>query len=321
MRRVAPGCNRRGFAAGRTIRYSSATRSAERMSTTAPLADPETPPLPSLAELRAELDGLDDALHDLLMRRAAVVERVAGLNAHGKVPFRPGREAAILRRLLARHTGRLPPRALVRLWRELFAATTSLQGQFSVTVSESDPAFAYTAAAREHFGALTPLRAHRSPAQAIGEVSGGAATAAVLPLPAEEEPLPAAWWTTLLHQDEPRLHVVARLPFWAPRPEGAPQVQALVVAAAPPDPSGADRALIGLELRPDLSRARLAAAFTGAGLAPAAILLRRDPQATHGLITVEGLLAEDDPRLAALGEMLERPTLLGGYAVPLEGEA
>ena len=33
----------------------------------------------------------------------------------------------------------------------------------------------YTQLAREHFGALTPLRAHRSPAQAIGEVSAGAA--------------------------------------------------------------------------------------------------------------------------------------------------
>jgi chorismate mutase/prephenate dehydratase len=290
------------------------------MSSSAPVVDPEPPPLPSLAELRAELDGLDDALHDLLMRRAAVVERVAGLAARGKVPFRPGREAAILRRLLARHEGRLPPRALVRLWRELFAATTSLQDHFSVTVSESDPAFTYTAAAREHFGALTPLRVHRSPAQAIAEVSTGAATAAVLPLPAEEEPPKAAWWTTLLHQDEPRLHVVARLPFWAPRPEGAPQVQALVVAAAAPDPSGADRTLLGLELPPDLSRARLAAAFTGAGLPPAGILLRRDPQATHGLITVEGLLAENDPRLAAAMEGLGRPTLLGGYAVPLEGE-
>ena len=95
----------------------------------------------------------------------------------------------------------------------------------------------YAQCAREHFGALTPLRVHRSPAQAIAEVSAGTATAAVLPLPAEEEAPP--WWTALLHRDEPRIHVVARLPFWAPRAEGAPRVQALVVAAVPPDPSGA----------------------------------------------------------------------------------
>ena len=38
-----------------------------------------------------------------------------------KIPFRPGREAEIVRRLLARHHGPLPRRVLPRLWRELFA--------------------------------------------------------------------------------------------------------------------------------------------------------------------------------------------------------
>ena len=56
--------------------------------------------------LRARLDELDDKIHDLLMERALVVESVA---RSGKAAaFRPGREAAILRRLLARHTGKLP---------------------------------------------------------------------------------------------------------------------------------------------------------------------------------------------------------------------
>ena len=61
---------------------------------------------PDLAVLRARLDDLDDKMHDLLMERALVIESVA---RSGKpAAFRPGREAAILRRLLARHTGKLP---------------------------------------------------------------------------------------------------------------------------------------------------------------------------------------------------------------------
>ncbi|MBV9913984.1 MAG: chorismate mutase, partial [Sinobacteraceae bacterium] len=55
-----------------------------------------------LNELRAELDRIDDALHDLLMARAETVEEVGALRAKGNVPLRPGREAAILRRLLQR---------------------------------------------------------------------------------------------------------------------------------------------------------------------------------------------------------------------------
>ena len=284
--------------------------------------DPAEAP-PSLPALRAELDRLDDALHDLLMQRARVVTQVASLSTQGrKIPFRPGREADILRRLLARHAGPLPRRLLPRLWRELFAATTAMQGAFVITVCEPDPPGGFATLAREHFGVLTPLRVHRSPAQAIAEVSSGAATAAVLPLPVEEEPARAAWWTALLHRDEPRIHVVARLPFWSPRTEGASQAQAMVVAAAAPDPSRHDRSLLGFELPPEMSRARLAGALTSAGLAPASIILRRDPggQIAHGLIDVDGYVTDDDPRLATLGDTMRRPVVLGAYAVPVEGE-
>jgi hypothetical protein len=252
-----------------------------------------------------------------------VVSRIAELGAQGKkIPFRPGREAEIVRRLLARHAGPLPRRVLPRLWRELFAATTAMQGHFLITVCEPDPPGGFATLAREHFGVMTPLRVHRSPAQAIAEVSSGAATAAVLPLPVEDEPARSAWWTALLHRDEPRIHVVARLPFWAPRTEGASQAQAMVVAAAAPDASSRDRSLLGFELPTEMSRARLAGALTTAGLAPASIILRRDPsgQTAHGLIDVEGYVTDDDPRLGNLGEAVRRPVVLGAYAVPVEGE-
>jgi chorismate mutase len=281
------------------------------------------PPAAALADLRAELDRLDDAMHDLLMQRAAVVSRVAALGTQAKkVPFRPGREAEIIRRLLARHSGPLPRRVLPRLWRELFAATTSMQGHFVITVCEPDPPAGFAMLAREHFGVSTPLRVHRSPAQAIAEVSSGTATAAVLPLPVEEEPARAAWWTALLHRDEPRIHIVARLPFWAPRAEGTTRTQAMVVAAAAPDRSSHDRSLLGFELPGEMSRARLSAALAGAGLSPTAIILRRDAagQVAHGLIDVDGYVADDDPRLATFRKSVSELVVLGAYAVPVEDE-
>ncbi len=300
-----------------------------QMSSTQSLPDAAAPtPTADLPALRAELDRIDDALHDLLMQRAAVVAQVAALGAQGKIPFRPGREAFIIRRLLRRHSGGLPGRLLVRLWRETFAATTAMQGTFLITVCEAgadDTARSqYVQIAREHFGALTPLRIHRSPAQAIGEVSAGLATAAVLPMPVEEEAPATAWWTALLHRDDPRIHVVARLPFWAPRPEGAPQVQALVVAAAAPDASeGADRSLIGLELPLEMSRARLSTSMAAAGLAQGTTILRRDAgaQVAQALVEVEGYVTDADPRLAALPDLLRPPVVLGAYAVPLEGDS
>jgi chorismate mutase/prephenate dehydratase len=277
-------------------------------------------PTPDLAEhrlaaLRAELDRLDDSLHDTLMRRAEIVAQVGALGAKGAVPLRPGREASIIRRLLARHRGGLAPASVVRIWRELLAGTTSQQRPMLITVCEAEGGPSLVALAREHFGALTPVSPRRTPAQAISDVSSGLATAAVLPIPAEDEPARSAWWTALLQRDEPRIHVVARLPFWAPRPDGTPHEQALVVSAAPPDPSGADRSLIGLELPLDISRARLAATLAEAGLQPEPLILRRDPGASfaRALADVAGFVEDGDPRLRGL----RSPVVLGAYAIPV----
>ncbi len=272
-----------------------------------------------LAALRAELDRLDDSLHDTLMRRAEVVAQVGALGAKGRVPLRPGREASIIRRLLARHRGGLAPASVVRIWRELLAGTTSQQRPMLITVCDAEGGPSLLPLAREHFGALTPVSPRRTPAQAIQDVTSGNATGAVLPVPAEDEPAKLAWWTALMQQDGPRIYIVARLPFWAPRPEGTPHEQAFVVSAAPPDPSGADRSLIGLELPLDFSRARLAAALTEAGLQAAPLILRRDPGAAfaRALADVPGFVEDADARLRAVRSVLRPPVVLGAYAIPV----
>jgi chorismate mutase len=190
-----------------------------------------------LSDLRAELDRIDDALHDLIMRRAAIVCQVAARKAQAgtRGNLRPGREAAILRRLLARHAGDLPPAAVVRVWRELLAGALALQGPFTAAVTPGlEPV------AREQFGALTHVQICTNPAGSLAAVRRGDASLAVLPLPQADEPEP--WWQML--GAGPRLYVVARLPFWAPRPSGSCLTQAFAVAAMPADPSGDDRSLI-----------------------------------------------------------------------------
>ncbi len=286
-------------------------------------------PAEELARLRAELDRLDDLLHDTLRSRATVVARIGASAAKGPLKLRMGRQAEILRRLLARHDGAYPPAAVVRVWLELLSGTIAMQAPFSVAVGQAEGDAALTATAREQFGALARLRAWGSVGQAIGEVRAGTASVAVLPLPHEGEAMSAAWWTGLLNRNGPgavpRLHVVARLPIWSPRPEGAPAAQALVVAGTPPDPSGADRTLLGLELAPEGSRTRLLAALPAAGLSPGRVLLRRDPGSptARALVEVEGFLADDDPRLLAaslqaLGDSRHGPVVLGAYAIPLD---
>jgi len=149
---------------------------------------------PALQALRAEIDALDDAMHDLLMRRAAVVARMAGSRAKtgGGSPLRPGRESAVLRRLLARHSGAHTRGAVVRIWRHIFMAHTAIQGAFTAAVAASGEAAQTLAMAREHFGSATPLHIYASPAQALAAVSAGKTSVAILPAPAGEGD--GAWW-------------------------------------------------------------------------------------------------------------------------------
>jgi chorismate mutase/prephenate dehydratase len=277
--------------------------------------------VPDLASLRVELDRLDDALHNTLMRRAEVVKQVAALRVKGPVPLRPGREAAIIRRLLARHDGGLPAFGIVRIWRELLGTTTAQQHPLVVSVCEAGGDAAYLALAREHFGALTPMRLHRSPAEAMDEVRAGRATVAVLPMPAEGEAASDAWWTALFRPSDPRVHVVARLPFWSPRPEGTPTVQGMVVSAAAPDPSGEDRSLLGLDVA-NADRVRLDAALAAAGFRAGPVIMRggSGAPAPRALAEVDGFVGDDDPRLAMLREAGYSSMVLGAYAVPVGGD-
>ncbi|HYF06341.1 MAG TPA: chorismate mutase [Acetobacteraceae bacterium] len=270
-----------------------------------------TSPASDLARLRAEIDALDDALHDLLMQRSAIVSRLAASRAKGStVPVRPGREASILRRLLARHAGPLPKAALVRLWREVLAASTALQGPFSVAVHVAAPGTALARLAREHFGGATPIRNHPTAARALAAVTGGEASVAVLPMPEDGEAPDHAWWTNL---EVPRLQVVARLPFFGPVTPAA-----LVVAPIAPDPSGEDRSLLRIEGSADLARPRIAAALEAAGLPARSLLLRRSGAGFMALAEVEGFLAAGDPRLVQPG--LGRVLSLGAYAAPISGD-
>jgi len=270
-------------------------------------------PAIGLAALRAKLDHIDDAVHDLLMQRAKVVEQVART---GKpAAFRPGREASIVRRLLGRHQGPLPPASLLRIWRELLAGTTSMQGDFSLAISNSNPPDELTQLAREHFGALTPLCAYGNVNEALAAVGRGSATVAVLPFPSDTE----TWWVAMLAR-EPRLYVVSRLPFWRTRPQGAAVAQALVVAAAPPDASDNDRTLLALTCDSGICLARLAEDLGTAGLSShtTAVLRQHGAPTTHVLIEIEGYLTDTDSRLGLLRPVRQKPLVLGSYAVPYE---
>jgi chorismate mutase / prephenate dehydratase len=277
---------------------------------------------PSLEELRRRIDRLDDALHDALMHRAELVAQVARVKQAGATPpLRPGREAQILRRLLARHRGGFPRAVLVRLWRELLSGTTAMQAELHVAVFAQHQASAFWDLARDHFGSQTGMSALRSTGEVVGAVIDGRADLGVLPVPGQRDG--DTWWRLLMAGDTGKPRVIARLPFGARGNARGEGEDALVIARTEAEASGADRSLYIVETAPGLSRTRVAAALADAGLG-ATRLAGTEPGGASDMQVVElgDWIPPNDARLksaaAALGDKLLGLSLLGCYAVPLD---
>jgi len=282
----------------------------------------------TLEDLRSEIDRIDDALHDLLIRRAEVsqaiakVKQPAAKEGNGALipALRPAREAAILRRLLTRHKGDLPPRVLARIWREIIAASLRVQSKFHLHVYAGDNPAAFADLAHAHFGSLTPLRSHTRPSLVVHACAEEPNSLGIVPLPEIEEPGPA-WWAQLAPAGEKGPRVVAKLPFVVDGGEG---ISAYVIGIVEQEPSGDDTTLLLLEIAPGVSRTTLQSLLKNAGLparlvAAGRLLEKKVPDEL--LLEVKGFVGKDDRRLAALaeaaGEVIARIAPIGGFANPV----
>ncbi|MDB5410964.1 MAG: hypothetical protein JWL84_5876 [Rhodospirillales bacterium] len=276
---------------------------------------------PLLDDLRRRIDEIDDQMHDLLMQRTEIVEAIGREKKSGNVAaLRPGREAMILRRLMARHRGDFSRAAVVRMWRELLSTTVGLQTRFAVAVY-APPTSGYWDIARDHFGSNTPLTAFRSVGQVISAVTDGQVSVGILPMPREDDADP--WWRFIMSPDERTPRILARLPFGArgnARHDGG---DALVIGSGTVEATGDDRSLVVVEAGGGLSRARLFAAVGQAGLACSfCASFHSGADSTLYLMELTDFIPPQDARLGKLREQLgsaaiDRIVTLGSYATPL----
>lgn len=258
-----------------------------------------------LEAIRNEIDSVDASMLPLIAQRLRLVERLAEHKpASAGPPIRPGREVTLMRRLIAEAPPGLERELIVELWRGLIGAALRRQRSFEVAVGggRGDHTKLFDAA-RRHFGAQTKIQHVGEPQAALQKAADNPATVvAVTPWPAA--PGVGAWWPALSERRYHGLYLIAAAPMLGPAGEDP---EAAVFAACPPEAAGGDCSLV-LAFDP---HHRVQRALGDVGLSGREVA-RAEPRV---FVKIEGFVAVDDPRIAALSRSgLESSRVLGAYA-------
>ena len=185
----------------------------------------------SLAELRREIDRIDEAMHALLIERGEIIDRLIAVKKteESGSAFRPAREADMMRRLVQRHHGTLPLDTAEGIWRVIISTFTFVQAPFAVHADLSAGDALMRDSARFHFGFTAPFVPHMGAASVVQAVTASKGDLGLVPAFATAGAGP--WWTALEFEAAPK--IIARLPFVerADHPAGMPVFVVSRVAA------------------------------------------------------------------------------------------
>jgi chorismate mutase len=167
--------------------------------------------MPTLADLRRDIDRIDEAMHRLLMERGEIVDRLIAVKStqDSGSAFRPAREAEMMRRLVERHRGILPLDTAESIWRVIISTFTYVQAPYAVHADLTPGDAAMRDTERFHFGFTVPFVTHMGAAGVVAAVSASKGDLGLVPATAVAGA--GAWWSALEGEGVPK--IIARLPF------------------------------------------------------------------------------------------------------------
>ena len=187
---------------------------------------------PSLADLRKEIDHIDEDMHKLLIARGEIIDRLISSKSSQETgsAFRPAREADMMRRLVNRHKGILPLDTAESIWRVIISTFTYVQAPFSVHADLMAGDALMRDSARFHFGFTVPFVAHMGAASVVAAVSESKGDLGLVPAFAVSSS--GAWWSALEFDAAPK--IIARLPF-VERADHPAALPVFVISRVAPD--------------------------------------------------------------------------------------
>ena len=142
-------------------------------------------PLPTLAELRAQIDALDAEILARLSARARCAQQVGEVKKaanSAKLDFyRPERERQVLERIAALNDGPLPDQEAMRLFREIMSACLALELPLEIAYLGPEGTFTQAAVLKQ-FGHSVQTRPMRAIPDVFKAVESGACNYGVVPV-------------------------------------------------------------------------------------------------------------------------------------------
>jgi chorismate mutase len=191
-----------------------------------------------LKALRDRIDAIDAEMHRLLIARGSVIDALIGIKGTTRpgAAFRPGREADMMRRIVARHEGALPLATVEHIWREIITTFTRMQAPFDVVMDVSVEPDRMRDLARFYFGFSVDLKPVAGPAAVIAAV----ARSNDLGLIARDQPAAVGpWWRGLVGAGANAPRIMALLPHIGAKTRPA-DLPAFVVSPPLSDPTPPD---------------------------------------------------------------------------------
>ena len=145
----------------------------------APAANPQ-----KLQEVRAQIDGIDRQIQELITQRATWASKVRAAKGEMRAAveyYRPERESQILRRVLDRNQGPLSNEVLLRLFREIMSACLAQQEPLKVGFLGPEGTFSQQAL-HKHFGHSARSLPLASIEEVFQEIESGNADFGVVPV-------------------------------------------------------------------------------------------------------------------------------------------
>src|ERR1700723_4352438 len=186
----------------------------------------------SLADLRREIDRIDETMHALLIERGQIIDELIAVKKSQETgsAFRPAREADMMRRLVQRHHGSLPLDTVESIWRVIISTFPYVQSPFAVHADLSAGDALMRDSARFHFGFTVPFEPHMGASSVVEAVSASRGDLGLIPAFATAGAGP--WWTALEFDGAPK--IIARLPF-VERPNHPAAMPVFALSRAAPD--------------------------------------------------------------------------------------